>query len=573
MPRRKLNSDQPNKYRSRDIILERRERRAREQREAEQVRAQRALARSQMTPAQRCDVVNIIGRLNQQPALRVFLAESANFGHYACTINLMIRLTELGFTGNFDVVLDQRGGDSESKLRRLMPQFKAFVNALHFAPQNSFLFHGCRTICRQMVRDGCINDIATPIEALGIGITGGIDDDKGISAAGLGVTDFIRLQPYLWKDGVNELILSGGSINLERKYPRSYYTRRTFYRSDPDAADLVNVDDSVVKQVATYLCAEARVGRINMCPVYGLHTWSDPVQVLSTYALALLYAQTCDAPARLRESSAISAAHWRETRARRKRKSVIVVLGDWSKKLRDPRPMSLVEYRVKHGAANSMFDRPSEAFKAFLTQVDAANRVIVKSACRAPSLFDPTPTLVDITGVVAGMADHQVLIVELGEVEIPLFNYLYAEANLPSIFEGQSTAELALNLGKPYLHLKHGDHYPVLPLSSTQRSPFMTSLQTVVTCLERPSHRDWQTDPRTKQNPAETIAEFILDSVCSVDNELLRYFESLRAFFHREERGKLETTLRIYWQETTNGAGWKDQLSGSEFHRISSGEY
>jgi hypothetical protein len=47
-----------------------------------------------------------------------------------------------------------------------------------------------------------------------------------------------------------------------------------------------------------------------------------------------------------------------------------------------------------------------------------------------------------------------VLVFSLHSVPPQLFQYLYSQATLPSVFEGKSSANLALYLGKPYLHLK-----------------------------------------------------------------------------------------------------------------------
>src|SRR5690606_24092572 len=73
----------------------------------------------------------------------------------------------------------------------------------------------------------------------------------------------------------------------------------------------------------------------------------------------------------------------------------------------------------------------------------------------------------------------QVLVIYLESVPAVLFNELYFKSDFPPVFEGQSTVELMLNLGRPYLKVTNRSHeadaaygYPTLPLGTAQSGAF-----------------------------------------------------------------------------------------------------
>ncbi|RKG83449.1 hypothetical protein D7V88_24110 [Corallococcus terminator] len=472
-------------------------------------------------------------------------------------------MVELGFTGYFDVIVDFRSDSekAENKVKVLLPGFSKWSASLDYSHAGTFLFQGCKTLCRKLR-----SDMGTVEPALDFGITGGIDIEKGrndVSPDELNVANLIKLQPYKWGEPI--LVHVGArKIDVAATYKHLHIAKRTFYLSLPDDSSIEPFAKTAPFNAVSEICKATQAGTINLCTAYGVHTWTDPVQVLSNLSLGILCAQQESAPGGM---ALISAA---TLEARLQRPAVLVALGNLDdEKLKEknrlkasPTMNLLQKYLVESAPySNSVIVRAHENFKSFLGTRKVAERVKV---LRRES-WEGNPQ--EITTAINSLGAKQLLIVEMGELPIPLFNYLYRAANLPVVFEGQNTAELVLNMGKPYFQLKHPDAFPPLDIGADFNG---TMRQYGMLCSAEGLMSDHWFDWKSEgvKRPPEKLGQFIRDCFGGTSNPTSQYFQDLRDTFHKEEIGKLEIVLRLFEAERKYGEDWQQKVAPMEKQRI-----
>lgn len=156
----------------------------------------------------------------------------------------------------------------------------------------------------------------------------------------------------------------------------------------------------------------------------------------------------------------------------------------------------------------------------------------------------PSTTVQD---AVAEVGNGGIVIVDLGRLPKPVFEYVYSIGTLPGVFEGEATASLMVNIGKPYFNLesndpkaKNQDHqlypYPVIPSEKLYPNEISQYLSTF---HQHFLDKDWE-DKNKK--PDLAIAEFI-KLAYTMNDYVQIYFKSLRTFFHDEKEDKLLKAL------------------------------
>jgi hypothetical protein len=473
-------------------------------------------------------VANILDYLQELPEIRIFTANSQNFGHQSSTVNILRNLIRMGITTpEYTLVL--YGKDMKDivnlvlKIELLIPQFKA--------GDTSFTLNGVTVKVVEMTLS------SEPLELGPLAITGGFDnleEDKFPPYDQLNVVNYLQLQPYAWHRGTNMVRIDDGGltdiINLDELSPATNLPRRAFYLDPKVTADdwekMKSGPYAVQTNICEYLLEQLDASKIFLTAGYGYGTKGG--------GLTSLYNML----AGMRQSQITLAAAQKPT--------VLVAIGVDSA---DSSEISDADF----GFAD--FNNPSEAFTAFLD-----NQV----TGHIPSVgFGSTKaTLEKVKTEVEKLEqdenkNQKVLIVFLDKVPGPLFDQLYKRASVPPLLEGQNTVELMLNLGKPYLKISSNETdavfgYPTLPLSSLSSSAQALDAQgRAFNGIRASEPSTWFPDRATY--PPTQLPPITKAYVTPQGSTLAKYFTRLAAFFHDELNDKLLRGLDLFVNVVTPG--------------------
>jgi len=137
-------------------------------------------------------------------------------------------------------------------------------------------------------------------------------------------------------------------------------------------------------------------------------------------------------------------------------------------------------------------------------------------------------------------APPQISFVQLGPVPPALFAQAIFRATLPPLFEGHTTAALAIRSGKPYLHVAHqhdddsAPRYPTLPFPDLERPPQAEAAQAVANLLGG-----------GRAEAVSAVADFIDRAYLSPDPGLIDYFAKLGRFYRDPYNDKLTISLSL----------------------------
>ncbi len=367
-------------------------------------------------PALERAVDNILAMVRNQREIHFFVDGTPNCGHQAATVQLIKRLIDLtGYAGRIMVVYADihKGslGGTADKLALLLP---------HLDP---------RRIDTAVLAYGSCEDIrfldydrrdALADEAR-LGFTAGADDMRINFAAELKVKYFVRLQPYLWENDPSErsdqfyvtsrIETAGGACfcPVEHHLPfRSVPYKYTRSQCDSVGEAVWNwfggeqtFDPQLrvrTRNAQAVYDAHRENSRLRLWPIYGLHHFRDCVDEVA---------------------------------------------------------MNLVQtaFQVQEAAPGPVlalvFNFPADIprFDALIAPLarDSGGRLIL------------LPGDGDISGVLrkatAEAGDCDVIVSVLGPVPGDVYNYFYAHAGFPGIFEGANTASLTMSLGRPYVQM------------------------------------------------------------------------------------------------------------------------
>ncbi|HEY6329596.1 MAG TPA: peptidoglycan-binding protein LysM, partial [Blastocatellia bacterium] len=384
--------------------------------------------------------------------IRIFIANSQNFGNQSSSVNILRNLIRIGSTANFVLALyAQNSTDYENligKIKVLIPQFKELGKTF------------------TLTKDGppiVAVTLEEPLKPGPFAITGGFDnlEDKELPWNELNVLNYVQLQPYAWHRGTNGVMQQQGNepkwINLDKSYPQVLLSRRAFYLPDPtitpdDWEAIAGTDFKTKAAIVRYLIDQRDASKINLCPAYGFQTKGIVYSNLYNYVAGILQAQD---------------DHWEASL-----------------------PTVLI----------SIPEVDSQAWTAFLGYIRNPKNTMVSPRTASPNFvswhaeakvnervkdagFPGFPaSLDDVKEAVQELELKQVLVLYLGPIPAVLFNELYGKSSLPTLLEGQATVELLLNTGKPYLKISSNVDetafgYPTLPLNSEASGELATNAQ------------------------------------------------------------------------------------------------
>ncbi|NEQ09128.1 MAG: hypothetical protein F6K37_25250 [Moorea sp. SIO4E2] len=144
--------------------------------------------------------------------------------------------------------------------------------------------------------------------------------------------------------------------------------------------------------------------------------------------------------------------------------------------------------------------------------------------------------------------ENEITIVQLGSVPPDVYDYIYSLSTLPCVFEGEGSASLILNIGKPYFHLVSSDDregqttnklYPPVP-ANAPNNPSGDQCHNDSLALVN-SFEEWEkilesTDG--KKTPDQIIEEFI-NNAYEKGKKYQKYFAYIKNFYNNEVNDKL----------------------------------
>jgi hypothetical protein len=170
----------------------------------------------------------------------------------------------------------------------------------------------------------------------------------------------------------------------------------------------------------------------------------------------------------------------------------------------------------------------------------------------------------DIEDAIARVGKDGIVVVRLGRVQQFVFQYLFSVSTYPCVFEGEGSASLILNIGRPFFHLVSSDLsgmeeaiqknqlYPTLPFGSGSGPIAQLAHKDSLALVQ--TEEQWELLLRDfNMTPDSVIGEFIYYSYLTGAG-LQRYFGSFRPFYHNPQEDKflvalLFTVLKIFKQD------------------------
>lgn len=379
--------------------------------------------------------------IHGQERLRFFLDATPNFGHQANTVFLMKSIIDLvEYKGNIEVYVS-----SNTKVTLEMQYKKLMMLLPGFDPAK-----GLANICRYNSCDR-ISFMDKPSASIAYGFTGGADDPKVNYAALLQVRFFLRLQPYFWKAPNQIEQPDSPPVSLPMLHPMIYQYEMSRIKVVAESVFSFYAAEGFYSkekmQFAQAIFPLAQGEAVRLWPMYGLHQ----LRSTSSLVLLLMICAALDADAA-------------------KDKPIAIVLfnaqtDDHLELLRSALTMEQNEFEAVL----------VEKIVEYYPNPKAKERIsgIAKEITAKIFFYKASMHLYEEVALLAGIPVMQakrqgIFVFQCGGMPADIFNCFYAHADMPSVYEGQGTASLAINTGKPFCQLSINSpwKYAELPINS-----------------------------------------------------------------------------------------------------------
>jgi len=413
--------------------------------------------------------------------LRYFVYNAKGFGNQANTVNLMKRMLQLGFTNNIELIYDTSGQEQMTVLQKLAVLLPGLdpdnPQPYQLGPNTTITFFAYSENGERKV-DGLQGQLP-------LCINGGSEMKKEAdpNLAGVFKVDFyLQVQPYMWEvvnrvDNPRSLILPKEAntpiiLPQQESLQGSLYTYRAFAMATPPVpnwAQLLQIPANLTNRnsiaAAQIISDAATANKVTMAPVYGLYdeTFGNPVsgtatgiafQYIAGNAVAQSQGTIGNKPVVIMVLSNLKETTWQRI------SSFFPVAGE--KPVKPTPPPSESDSDEESGGEDDFgfgFYSYEEEFDETLFNV--------QSWCYQSGLVQPNETSGQngrihiartlepdaLTKLLATLTGNDILVIGAPLMPQDAFNYLYSIAGIPFMFEGQGTANLALNLGKPFFKL------------------------------------------------------------------------------------------------------------------------
>jgi hypothetical protein len=442
--------------------------------------------------------------------IKLFLPDCRNFGHQSSSINILLSLVRLGFSGHCIVVGENQG--ALEKLRPLLPidpsKVPPWLDLTVDGRQATLSFTTLRAPSQQ------------PAELC---LTGGYDWPSELLRQ-LDCPNIVALQHYQWTKYLSEHSVIIGAkkydltVSLGKDFPLLAFYRQVGHLDYSLLQRFLELPAwQAIIPLMTSLLDLYHAEQFYLCPVYGINTGRiSPQRCLFNLLSGIADLQGRTACAK---------------------KAVVLIFSPQaapgSIAIDFNKLATFLQTSTWPGISSARYV-PSQACMHWLTRSALDKRV----------KYFSVPHETNVTQAIRALHQQDILLVQVGPVPAVLFDYIYSIANLPVVFEGQHTAALALNVGKPYVHLTEpGVNTHVYPLWSGYEAVALRAQQVARALHCYPSA--WET-PDQEAHPNRSIGQFLWESVGNVDDsQLVAYFRTLGDFYHNPQHDKLWLALNF----------------------------
>lgn len=479
------------------------------------------------------------------PELRIYVEAASGMGHQASSVLVMKRLIQVfGYTRRIRIVYQAGNADTGPTVEKLA------ILIPNFDPQNP---------------GADINVLGATVSALewnnrgqlapaAFGFTGGADIDTNL-ATELRVAYFLRLQPYFWLEAQRiERFGTDDGADLNELFGIDFYRRAYWY---PPANLTANdwtwykTHGTPTQQAHTALAQTLldNLGAIHLCPVYGVRERSEtgqlPDETLAQIAVAVQAAKRAGytGPAvvvslddGILPASYDSLATILEGGLSRQEVQYQQAAAEAEEELKKPAlPPDQRQQLQARVTATAGLLRNAALRKQFLKETGLGREIVLL----------PSATVSELTTALQTLRNDpdQVLVFQLGSVPALVYQTIFQRATLPQFFEGQGTANLALTLGLPYVHIPRPigeegfalNNYP----STTLQYPNASAAADVMADIARSVTAGFTNVDNSFRDSTAQLALFIRNVMGPADHPLKRYFASIRDFYSVESNDKL----------------------------------
>ncbi len=511
--------------------------------------------------------------------IRMFIADTPGYGHQTSTVNMLFQLVGntadhgLGYVGVIDLYYEVYKKDDDKKVLDKIFQLLPSLN--------------------NQTEGGNVNGVPVnlikwkegdtpPVKQVNLGFTGAADqikngDDSESSpqlAMRLNTIYFLRLEPYGWTTpeeiqfnnaARKTIVLTKEKLlNYDAFRQRAYYTELPV----PEPIWQYYIDNGYSTQVAVLQSLLSNVANYNLGVAYSIRTKGNfelrespedrMFQVITSYMASQMNGNDISATAK--PIVVLSMDTFEDRTGGRDTTVGQLIEGgrtaneqDWFKDLNSGSngyPEGDFLYKeLTTKQLNQLRQRlkPSDYRSQYLKNVDATERV---DYVWEATLENVTEKYVWLNG-----QKNRVLFVQIGRVPPPIFDYLMYKAALPAVFEGQNTGNLALQFGRPYLHVARPSNsnvqYPTTLLGYNTHDVYedytniympvvyvpalVYKMQKLANLINYPLEL-WPADAGS--NPAEQIGAFITSYMSSDTGEYQDYYKSVSVFYQNRTNDK-----------------------------------
>lgn len=474
--------------------------------------------------------------LAQEEEIRIFVPDVCNFGHQGTTINIMYRLVELGARQIRIIYADGSGEvelpDGEENLETVIevwPKLQLLIAELPDEPVTEFVIGKTKVYLNSA--DEWMNEEAGEVNIV---VTGGWDiaeEERRVALEAwkdFKARNFLILQPYKWWAAPNLVGLAGRDALIDLAAPEGLgadYGDSVYYvsRLQPTPAE---EDWFRSRDAQRYSCVKTLLERctaptpsIQMCPIYFSPGWTSAAgyDILFNLIAGIMQRNKNVAP-------------------QKQTPTVIAVMAPLTAKADYWKPLQLLlNWRDERYPLRCKYLEQEGLFEAFQ-----------KVRLVRPSEFTEETS----TQVLAEVGQDGVVVVALERVPNIIYNWLYASANLPGIFEGHGTASMILNLGKPYfrLHSTYEIDPDLYPLPVPEGIEKLTPQDFSAYCnwcsnLLEANAREWERRlQHGEEAPSQALATFI-SCTADQDDPLSKAFRLQKEVYHSPLHDKLVQAL------------------------------
>lgn len=438
---------------------------------------------------------NFTQRLTTETVLRIFVDGTPGMGHQASSLRVLRTLAGptdnvtkgFAYTGTIEVYYlvrpDNQGGNPLQKILLLLPE----LNGQNQGVVNNATVHLIQ-----------LNTNAPPALQVMFGFTGGADNFPDAQTtpdfpALLNVTYFLRLQPYWWTSYPNELQVAGKvpiPLDNVRAVGGEQFPYLAFYQPPPPVPNwqqyFASNDPNVRNrtQILNWLINKSAAGTFDLHFVYGVRYPAYcpmkpgyPEEVLITLITSVLQWQWND-----------DQQPWG-----RPKSAVIVNLDDFvfdqtvnlallASVLNGERTREEITNGVQINTNDRSGKSAGNRAEYYVKYLDAPGRTRLVDGGTLQQLQTQENWLTANA--------ERVLFLQLGPVPPTVYDYVYLKSTLPRLFEGMSTANLALNTGQWYFNAAQPaalnvNLYPTTTIGRNNNSPEPSAFQFAANQLTR----------------------------------------------------------------------------------------